>query len=182
METLAIVVAVIAIILSCYTNGNIQANNLMEKIGGIFETVKFWSEYPVILGMLIFWILPCVLTTFVFGWWGLLYLPIVFLLSAKFSIIFLKKQLQKRLLYAQQTLNETVKKSKNNKSRDSEIQVGIKQHRVNELKWLISHPGCAQQIALSDDNNINPQISAAFEFQVKALDNISKQDRLTSKK
>jgi len=139
----------------------------MVKQGGYFNSIPMWSKYPIVLDWILLWLIPLILAIFSFGWFGLIYLPVVFIAVAKISPIFLAKQLRKRLVGQQQSLDNALKS-------DDEIKIDIERHRVNELKWLISHPKSAQHLALSEKNKAHPKIAVEFEHQVSVLDNLEK--------
>ena len=104
MIPISIVIAIIAVICSSYTTGNKQANDLMVKVGNEFDSIPRWENYSTPLGYLLFGIVPTGLLLFSFGWWGLVYIPIILITTLLTSSIFLKKQLQKRLIYAKEAL------------------------------------------------------------------------------
>lgn len=59
------------------------------------------------------------------------------------------------------------------------IELDGTEHKLHQIKWPISHPKMAHHLALSShDNKAQPAIVAAFEEQVKQLDNISKHRRV----
>lgn len=176
MYTVAILICVGSMIALSYMSGNKQANDLMVKVGDHFDSISSWDKHSIIVDWVAFLICPTMLSSYVFGWIGLLYLPIAFITSSKISVIFLRGQLKKRLVNKEANLSNYKKKWLSDKDNNfAKINFEQEQHRVNILKWLISHPKSGQHIALSQDMNINPKIKAAFEHQVATLDNLSKE-------
>lgn len=182
-----VLLCVIAIVFTSYTNGNKQANDLMVKLGGPMESHYRWGKYKISVDYLLFWIIPVVPAVVVFGWWGLIYLPIVWFSVAKLSRLFMSKQLSKRLSSAERYYHKSVEEwERAGKPAGFDAvmintELNENEHRVNELKWLISHPKVAHHLALSAlDNKANPAAVAAFEVQVGQLDGISKSRRLNN--
>jgi len=175
-----ILLCIVAIVFTSYTNGNKQANDLMVSVGDQYDSVSKWEKYNPIIDYFMFWIIPTILAIVVFSWWGLLYLPVVWLTVAKLSRLFLSGQLRKRLQATeskQQRANKEWQDSGKPKGMLS-IELDETEHKLHQLKWLISHPKMAHHLALSTHSNkAQPSIVIAFEEQVAKLDNISKNKR-----
>ncbi len=173
MEIIALTVAIVSIVGSSYTTGNMMGDHLMVRLGGSMERTK-WSSYNILLDKIIFWVLPAILLVIAFKLWGLLFIPIIFFITANLSSFFLKKQLQKRLPYKQGRMDSVLK------SKDA-IAIKMRQHEVNQLAWLISHPKAAQHLAMAkeDGSDIDPRIASVYEQQVAVLDRIAETERLS---
>lgn len=181
MATITIlVICVISILIISYTTGNKQANELMVTLGGDLENIQKWNNYSLLLNVILFGLIPLSLALYGLGWIGLIYAPLALLIPIKTSYLFLKSQLQKRLVNKELQLTKTLENNRiHNMSSIQKIE--MHQHSVNELRWLISHPKSAQHLAVSDEGKLNPQIVEAFKFQVNALDKMSKQELEGSK-
>jgi len=171
MAAIVLMICLISIFIISYTSGNKQANELMVKLGGPLEEIPKWSNYSMLINVALFGLVPLMLAVYQFNWPGILYAPLAFFVSAKWSALFLKNQLRKRLVYKEQSLENAATSSRDQTKTD------IEQHSVNELKWLIAHPKSAQHLAISEEDEMHPKIYQAFKFQVEALDRISKQER-----
>lgn len=158
-----------------YMSGNKQANDLMIKVGDHFDSIPKWEKHSIAIDWVSFVIVPTILSVFVFGWYGLLYPLIAFIISSKLSVYFLKNQLEKRLASKDSTLSDCKDKWLSNKgSLSAKVAYEQRTHESNVLKWLISHPKSGQHMALSSDENVNPKIKVAFEHQITMLDSLSK--------
>ncbi len=180
---LVILLCIVAVVFTSYTNGNKQANDLMVKLGGPMENYHTWGKYKSSIDYLLFWLLPVIPAVVMFGWWGLLYLPIVWLGVAKLSGVFMVGQFKKRLASAERYYNDSVKKWKDASKPTGfdAVNIETEEHKVNKLKWLISHPKMAHHLALSAlDDKARPEVVAAFEVQVEHLNSISKSQRMGS--
>lgn len=177
-----IFLCVVAILFTSYTNGNKQANDLMVKIGDHYDSIPRWENYKPIIDYILFWVIPTILAIIVLGWWGLLYLPIVWLAVAKLSKLFMVGQLRKRLVSTEGKQKQALKKWKDNGKPKGMLSIELDEaeHKLHQLKWLISHPKMAHHLALSAlDDKAQPAVTVAFEEQVNQLDSISKRKRLS---
>ena len=175
MNIFIILICIGSIIAFSYMSGNKQANDLMVKVGDHFDSIPKWEKHSIAIDWVSFVIAPTILSVFAFGWYGLFYSIIAFIISSKMSASFLKNQLEKRLASKDSTLSDCRNKWLSNKdSLPAKVAYEQRMHESNVLKWLISHPKSGQHMALSSDENINPKIKTAFEHQVAMLDSLSK--------
>lgn len=185
MNLFVLIGCVAAAIFTCYTHGNKQANDLMVKLGGPMQNNYTWGKYKISLDYIFYWLIPLMAAVIVFGWLGLLYLPLVWLMVAKLSQVFMVGQLKKRLANETRHYDERIKKwGADGKPQGFDaihhtVDIDQSEHSINELKWLISHPKMAHHLALSAlDDKARPEVIAAFEVQVEHLDSISKSQRM----
>jgi hypothetical protein len=181
VQWIVVVVCLVSSIVTSYTHGNRQANDLMIKQGGIINSWRIWTNFSTTLDFVLFWIIPMTFALVAFNYLGFLYLLFVWLIVAKTSHIFLVGQLRKRLTYEEGYYKKELKKWKHSRKEKFDLSVvdlEITEHNVNELKWLISHPKMTQHLALSaHDDKANLAILAAFEVQVGALDALDRKSR-----
>ena len=184
MSLFVFIGCIAAAVFTSYTHGNKQANDLMVKLGGPIQNHYTWGKYKISLDYIFYWLIPLAAATLVFGWLGLLYLPFVWLMVAKLSQVCMIGQLKKRLANETRHYDECIKKwEADGKPQGFDaihhtVDIDKAEHSVNELRWLISHPGAAHHLALSvSDGKARPEVVAAFESQVSSLDSIAKQGR-----
>lgn len=177
MELPTIIICTFCVLAASIIKGYTLANKLIAALFDEYYAVRFWAEYESKYGLwdiLSFWVAPCILAVFSFQWWGLLYLPIIWLAIPYLSMPFLISSLKFRA-------NETKSNIKNitgkNTTHADEVMVMIDKDMENALTWLIEHPKIAQHFALSiDDGKANSRFRLAFEIGLATQDKKSNVD------